>query len=119
MKPTAFRTLRQRPRSLIADRHGDPMDGMGNLFDVAILIGVGLTIVALSSFGLQELVSDQDVTIVKNPGTPQMEIVTKTGGRIERLTTTEEQASGEGTPIGTVYQLEDGSVVWVPDDTGQ
>lgn len=98
-----------------ADTHDDPMEAMGNLFDVAILIGLGFMIMALSSFGLKDILASSDVTIVKNPGAKDMEIITKKGGRIERLKTTSEQAQGTGQAIGTVYRLEDGRTVWVPD----
>lgn len=98
----------------LGDNHGDPMESMGNLFDVAILIGVGFMIVALSSFGLKELVSKGDVTIVKNPGTAQMEIITKANGEIKTLKQTPEQAQGTGKAVGTVFQLADGRMVWVP-----
>ena len=97
------------------DRNGDPLDGLANLFDAAILIGIGFMIFALSSFGLRELVTGKsDLTIVKNPGTASMEIITKTKGKIERMTTSKETAQGRGTAIGVVYRLEDGRVVWVP-----
>ena len=92
----------------------DPMEMMGNLFDVAILIGVGFLIVSLSGFGLTELLSADDVTIVKNPGTATMELITKEKGEIKRLKATDQSAQGEGSAIGTVYRLDDGSVIWVP-----
>lgn len=100
----------------LADDHPDPLESMGNLFDVAILIGVGFMIVALTGFGLTELLSDEQLTIVKNPGTPQMEIITKQGAKIERLKSTDEQAQGPGSAVGTVYRLRDGRMVWVPGD---
>ena len=109
--------LFMRPTDL-GDTHGDPMEAMGNLFDVAILIGVGFMVVALSGFGLKELLSKEDVTIVKNPGTDQMEIITKENGELKTLKRTEKQAQGKGQPIGTVYKLEDGRTVWIPDNGG-
>lgn len=98
----------------IADQHGDPMEAMGNLFDVAILIGVGFMIMALSAFGMGDLLQNEDVTIVKNPDTPEMEIITKRDGKIERLKRTQEEAQGEGVAVGTVYRLEDGRMIWIP-----
>ncbi len=92
----------------------DPMEMMGNLFDVAILIGVGFLIMSLSGFGLRELLSAEDVTIVKNPGAATMELITKEKGVIKRLKATDRTAQGEGNAIGTVYRLDDGSVIWVP-----
>jgi len=106
----------RRRRQLLPDRNGDPMESMGNLFDVAVLIGVGFLIVALTGFGLQEVVSADDVTIVKNPGESDMEIIIKQAGQIERMKRTEDVASGRGYAIGTVYRLEDDTVIWVPQD---
>ena len=114
-EPTTF----MRSHAGLGDTHGDPMEAMGNLFDVAILIGVGFMVVALSSFGLKELLSDEDLTIVKNPGTEQMEIITKEEGKIKTLKRTDQQAQGQGKAVGTVYQLEDGRMVWIPgSDSG-
>lgn len=106
----------KRRRMLIPDRHGDPMESMGNLFDVAVLIGVGFMIMALSSFGLRDLLQKSDITIVKDPGTPNMEIVTRTNGKITRLKSTDREAEGAGQAIGTVYRLQNGDVIWVPKD---
>jgi len=108
--------LLERKSSLVPDNHGDPMESMGNLFDVAVLIGVGFMIVSLSGFGLRELLSSEDVTIVKNPGQANMELIRKEGKRIERLKSTDSAAEGVGTAIGTVYRLRDGRVVWVPGE---
>ena len=108
-------SVQRRRRRLLPDRGGDPMESMGNLFDVAILIGVGFVIVSLSAFGLQELISGEDVTIVKDPGTTDMEIITKQQGVIERLQQTDELDEGRGYAIGTVFRLDDGSVIWVPE----
>jgi hypothetical protein len=104
----------RRKRLLLPDRNGDPMESMGNLFDVAVLIGVGFLIMALSGIGLSDYLSGDNLTIVKNPGAANMEIITKTGNTVERLKTTGAEAQGAGTPIGTVYRLSNGDVVWVP-----
>jgi len=102
-------------RTFVPDDDGDPMESVANHFDVAMLIGIGFLVVALNSFGLKELISSSDVTIVKNPGTSSMEIITKTDGKIERLESSDASATGRGAAIGTVYKLEDGQVIWVPD----
>ncbi len=109
--------LGRRP-GVIPDHHGDPMESMGNIFDVAILLAVGFLVVSLSSFGLSDLLGKGDVTIVKNPGTKGMELVTKKNGVIERMRTTTSQAEGVGAAIGTVYKLENGEIVWVPGVPG-
>ena len=93
----------------------DPMSMMGNLFDIALLIGVGLLVMALSSFGLNDLLTNADTTIVKNPGRPDMEIITRKGGKITRLQQTGQQSEGPGTAVGTVYKLQSGEMIWVPN----
>jgi hypothetical protein len=95
------------------------MSMMGNLFDIALLIGIGLLVMALSSFGLNDLLTKTDTTIVKNPGKPNMEIVTRKGGKITRLKQTGKQVEGPGTPVGTVYRLQTGEMIWVPNAPGQ
>jgi len=105
----------ERHRTRLPDRNGDPMDAVSNLFDVAMLIGVGFLMMALSSFGLKDLVTQEGLTVVKSPGTPEMEIITRSDGKIERLKATGGEAAGQGLAIGTVYQLENGQVVWVPE----
>jgi hypothetical protein len=105
----------RRRRLLNPIHHEDPMATMGNLFDVAILMGVGLLIFALTSFGLGDLLSNADTTIVKNPGKPDMSIITRKGGKITRLQQTGQTSEGPGTPVGTVYRLQSGEMVWVPD----
>jgi len=117
--PTARRSFMRRRRVLSPIHHEDPMATMGNLFDIAILMGVGLLIMALSSFGLSDLLSNADTTIVKNPGKSNMEIITRKGGKITRLQQTGAQSEGPGTPVGTVYRLQSGEMVWVPSATGQ
>ena len=111
------RSFMRRHRLLNTVHHEDPMATMGNLFDIAILMGVGLLIFALSSFGLGDLLSNADTTIVKNPGKPDMSIITRKGGKITRLQQTGQQTEGPGTPVGTVYRLQTGEMVWVPDGT--
>jgi hypothetical protein len=68
-----------------------------------------------TSFGLGDLLSQEDLTIVKNPGTDQMEIITKQAGEIRRLSVSPDSATGLGVQIGTVWRLKDGSTVWVPE----
>ena len=61
------------------------------------------------------LLSNKDTTIVKNPGQPNMEIINRKGGKITRLQQTGQKAEGAGTPVGTVYRLQTGEMVWMPD----
>jgi hypothetical protein len=109
-----LRYMRRR-RVGTADRNGDPLDGLVNLFDVALVLVVGFLVAALSAVGLLGLLTDEHMTIVTNPGTPQMQVIVKDGDQIVRLDMTNgAQVQGLGTLVGSFYKLADGSVVWVP-----
>ena len=109
-----LRYMRRR-RIGTADRNGDPLDGLVNLFDVALVLAVGFLVAALSAAGLSGLLTDQNMTIVTNPGTPQMQVIVKEGDRIAKLDMANgAQVQGLGTLVGSFYKLADGAVVYVP-----
>lgn len=111
-----LRFMNRRAKRGVPDNHGDPTEAMSNLFDIALLIGIGFLIVALSGMGLKDLLSKDDITIVKNPGKVDMEIITRQAGSIKRLKATGNTVGGVGKRIGSVYRLEDGQVVWLPEN---
>lgn len=87
-----------------------------NLVDLILVFAVGLLLSIVSYHGLQELLlGRRDVTIVKDPGKPEMEILIKKANKIERMKLTKEKLSGEGTRIGVAYRLKSGEIVYVPD----
>jgi hypothetical protein len=97
------------------DRNGDPLDGVINLFNVAVVLALGLLIAALSSMGLTGILSSGDMTLVTNPGKADMTVLIKQGDHFTRLVLQPgQQYSGVGTPIGQFYQLADGSTIYVP-----
>jgi len=106
-------TIQRRARTH-ADRAGDPLEGLVNLFDLAIVLAVAFLLAALSSFKLTSLLGSSDVTVVTNPGTPQQSIIIKHRGSIQELHVTPQEAEGQGVPVGTVYRLVDGRIVYVP-----
>ena len=73
----------------------EPLTGVANLFDVAMVFALGLMVVLLMYYNLQELLKPQDVTIVKNPGQKNMEIIVKHGKKIERLNMTNQTVQAE------------------------
>ena len=120
-EPGSGRRLRYMGRRRInrTDRNGDPLDGVVNLFDVAIILAVGFLLAALTGIGLTGILSSKNVTIVTNPGQADMQIVTKQGSQITKLNLTAgQQVSGLGTLIGQFYRLPDGTTVYVPSGSG-
>ncbi|RLG26036.1 hypothetical protein DRN85_04160 [Methanosarcinales archaeon] len=98
----------------------DPMSGVANLFDVAMIFAVALLIALVSSYQITDLLNPtQDVTIVKNPGQPDMQVIVKEGKEIKTLNVTEGMTEIEiaGT-VGTIYNTPDGGMVYVPEANG-
>ncbi len=94
----------------------DPLSGVANLFDVAMIFAVGLLVVSLMYLNLTELMTESDVTIVKNPGQIDMQMIIKEGKEIKTLNTTEMIVGGEGSMIGGIYQLGDGTMIYMPEE---
>jgi hypothetical protein len=56
-----------------------------------------------------------DVTITKKAADGKLEVITKKGKEIKVQKVTDKRLRGEGTRLGTAYQLKDGKVVYVPE----
>src|SRR5579862_5485176 len=94
----------------------DPAAGLLNLFDVWIAFAAALLLAMVSYFNMPEMLAkDSKMTMIKNPGTPEMEIVSKDGIKIEHYKASTQQLSGEGQRLGTAYRLKSGEVVYVPE----
>ncbi|MCD4820597.1 DUF2149 domain-containing protein [Methanococcoides sp. SA1] len=105
-----------RPGILYEEEDQNPLTGVANLFDIAMVFSVALMIALVMSFQLPELLSPTaDITIVKNPGQADMKIIVKEGQNIEVMNMTSQIGGGTGEALGTAYQLADGRVVYVPD----
>lgn len=97
----------------------DPLSGMANLFDLAMVFAVALMVALVVRFEMIEMLTQEDFTIVKNPGTEDMEIIIKKGEEIEKYTATDAAGDGRGRRVGVAYQLEDGRIIYVPETEDQ
>jgi hypothetical protein len=94
------------------DRGGDPLDGLVNLFDLGIVLAVAFLLAALSSFDLEEVLTDEQaaqtaaeaanaVTVDESDEVREVEI--EPGERVV----------GNGEEVGRIYELEDGRTIIV------
>lgn len=103
--------VRRRARTH-ADRGGDPLDGLVNLFDLGIVLAVAFLLAALSSLRLSDLLTEEDVTVVRSTKGSETVIV-KQGDQVRSVELNGRRVVGEGRRIGSVYRLEDGRTVFV------
>ena len=90
----------------------DPVSSVANLFDVAMVFAVALMVAFVTRFNMQEFFSDEDFTLVKNPGKEQMEIITNKSQSINLQKIKIKKKIGK--KIGT-HQLESGEVIYIED----
>ena len=105
-------------RHLLKGREeSDPMGVVSNLFDVAMVFAVALMVALVTRYSMTEMFSQEDFTIVKNPGKENMEIITKEGEKINRYTPSEDQQQSgtRGKRVGIAYELENGEIIYVPE----
>jgi hypothetical protein len=95
----------------------DPMTGVANLFDIGLVFIVGLLLILFSAYHLQDLFDQtSEMTIMKQSKNGEMEIITKKGTKIKSMKVSQSKASGKGERLGIAYRLEDGSMVYVPEE---
>jgi len=106
-----------RRRLLRKEEDADPISVVSNLFDVAMVFAVALMVALVTRYNMTEVFSQEDYTMVKNPGKENMEIITKEGNKINRYTPSEnqEQSGKRGKKVGIAYELENGEIIYVPE----
>ena len=93
--------VRSRARTH-SDRAGDPLDGLVNLFDVAVVLAVAFLLVALTAVRSGQVsVTPGATTVVVPPGS-----ATVSPGPTP--------VQGTGEKVGSVYRLQDGRLAYVP-----
>lgn len=110
--------MRRASGALDEGDDGDPLSGVVNLFDASMVLVVALILALVGGASIAEVaarMSTEDITIVTNPGRPDMEMIVKRGERIERLRSSDERGAGRGQRLGVAYRLETGEVIYVPE----
>ena len=100
-----------RPRAnMRSDRAGDPLDGLVNMFDLGIVLAVAFLIAALEAHNLTHLLIQKAAV----PTTKQQATKVSKKQQVVPITpSTTKVMVRNGKSVGTVYQLPDGSLVFV------
>jgi hypothetical protein len=90
------------------DRAGDPLDGLVNMFDLGVVLAVAFLIAALQAHNLTNLLTKGSV------GRNGHTLVVKPNQQVVTLKHSSQRVTVKSTvPIGSVYQLPDGKLVYV------
>ena len=104
-----------RRGAFLVEDENDPLVGVANLFDLAMVFAVALMVALVSRYHITDLLTQDNVTMIKNPGQEDMEIIVKKGTEIERYRGDAGTGEGRGRRIGIAYELENGQVIYVPE----
>ncbi|WP_315561615.1 DUF2149 domain-containing protein [Porphyromonas endodontalis] len=109
-----------KKRRRFEEEEADPSSLVSNLFDVAMVFALALMVALVTKFNMTEVFSQEDYTIVKNPGKENMEIIMKKGEKIEKYTPCNDTANpkdgNKGKRVGVAYQLENGEIIYIPEE---
>lgn len=97
---------------LTEDDDLDPITTAVNLVDVFLVI-IAALIISIVQNPLNPF-SSENVTVIKNEGEPNMEIIIKEGNEIKKFQSQGDVGAGNGQKAGTAYKMKDGSMVYVP-----
>ncbi|MFI5446375.1 DUF2149 domain-containing protein [Polaromonas sp. UC242_47] len=100
--------------SLDAD-DDDPVLSTINLIDVFMVV-IGMLMIAVINNPMNPFAQDK-LTIIRNEGQPNMEIITKDGQKVTRFKASGASGEGDGEKAGTAYRMKDGTMVYVPAAT--
>lgn len=112
-----MRRRQRRISKFLKEEDTDPLSVIVNLFDVAMVFAVALMVAMVMHMNMTEVFTQEDYTIVKNPGKDNMEIITKEGNKINKYTPSQDQSSSQqkGKKVGIAYELENGEIIYVPE----
>jgi hypothetical protein len=102
-----------RPRLTEDLEADDPILSVVNLIDVFLVI-IAALLLAVAQSPLSSFSADK-LTVIRNPGAPDMEIIVKDGHKVERYKGAGGSGQGAGVKIGSAYRLPDGALVYQPD----
>ena len=108
---------KNRHTTLLKTRHGEPLNGVANLFDVALVFIVALLLTLMSTFQILDFFNpESEITIMKKVKN-QWKIITKKGKQIKVRKVTDREIGGdEGFKLGTAYQLKNGRIIYIPEE---
>ena len=92
----------------------DPILSVVNLIDIFLVI-IAALVITVAQNPLVNPFRQQDVTVITDPGKPGMQIVVRSGEKVERYQARGAIGTGDGEKAGVAYRMKDGSIVYVPE----
>lgn len=95
------------------DESTNPMLSVVNLLDVFLVI-IAALMIAIAQNPMNPF-NSETVTVIKNAGEKNMEIIIKDGVQVKKFQSAGEIGGGQGTKAGVAYKMDDGSMIYIPE----
>ena len=95
------------------DESLNPILSTVNLIDVFLVI-IAALLISIAQNPLNPF-SEDDVTVVKNAGKKNMQVIVKKGKEMSVYKSNGDIGQGDGVKAGITYKLKDGNMVYVPE----
>ncbi len=108
---------KRRLNRLLNSKEHEPLQGVANLFDIALVFIVALFLSLMATYQILDFFNpESEITIMKK-AEGQWKIITKKGREIKVTKITDKKIGGEeGIKLGTAYRLKDGRIVYIPEE---
>ncbi len=112
--------ITSRPGQLGRAGKEEPMNGVANLFDVALVFIVALLLSLMSTFQVLDFFNPESEMTIMKKVQDQWQVITKKGKEVKVKKITDRTVGGdEGFELGKAYQLKDGRVIYIPSESSQ
>jgi hypothetical protein len=110
--------VKTRPEQFRRAGKEEPLNGVANLFDAALVFIVALLLSLMSTFQVLDLFNPETEMTIMKKVQDQWQIITKKGNEVKVKKITDRTVGGdEGVELGTAYRLKDGRVIYIPSES--
>ncbi len=97
----------------------DPLAAVANLFDLGFVLAISFMVSLIMSLNALSLTDPEAKVTITTERKDGLQIMVKEGNKTTIRRMTKNIGSGDGERLGVAYKLEDGSVIYVPEDNQQ
>jgi hypothetical protein len=110
-QPPLSRKMFQR---LLESEDHDPLGGVSNLFDVAMVFAVALLVALFTRVPAADMLR-RDSSSARSNARPGYDRIPNAGDRLDHFQVGDRETGGRGERLGIAYRLPSGEVVYVPE----
>lgn len=96
----------------------NPLSIMANLFETGLVFALGFMVSLINAMSMMDVFNPDAKVTVTTERKDGIQIMVKDGQKTTIRRMTKNMGEGDGEKLGIAYRLEDGSVIYVPENNG-